>query len=38
MKTSGDTAPDIFTSNTMSHSNAVDKEGFEESLIFDSQL
>lgn len=38
MKTSGDTAADIFTSNTLSHSNAVDKEGVEESLIFASQL
>ena len=38
MKTSGDTAADIFTNNTLSHSNTVDKQGTEESLIFASQL
>ncbi len=38
MKTSGDTAADIFTSNTLSHSNAVDKQRVEENSIFASQL
>ncbi len=35
MKTSGDTAADIYGSKTISFSNKEEKEQFDESIIFD---